>query len=61
MRDSLSLLDRALLVENEGNEINLKTAQTIFGYFEKSIIIDLLGHIVSGSEEKTLSLYKKTR
>ena len=59
VRDSLSLLDRALLVENEGNEINLKTAQTIFGYFEKSIIIDLLGHIVSGSEEKTLSLYKK--
>ena len=59
VRDSLSLLDRALLVENEGNEIDLKTAQNIFGYFEKSIIIDLLKHIFSGSEENTLGLYKK--
>ncbi len=59
VRDSLSLLDRALLVQNEGNEIDLKTAQNIFGYFEKSIIIDLLRYIFNGSEENTLNLYKK--
>ncbi len=59
VRDSLSLLDRALLVENEGNEIDLKTAQNIFGYFEKSVIIELLEQIINGSEEKTLNLYKK--
>ena len=45
VRDSLSLLDRALLVENNGKELDLKKAQKIFGYFEKSIIIDLLEHI----------------
>ena len=58
VRDSLSLLDRALLVENNGKELDLKKAQKIFGYFEKSIIIDLLEHILNGDEDKTLKLYK---
>ena len=35
-----------------------KTAQKIFGYFEKSIIIDLIGYILEGSEKKTLELYR---
>jgi len=59
VRDALSLLDRAMLVENDGKELNLKTAQKIFGYFEKSIIIDLIGHILEGNEDNTLKLYKK--
>tara|TARA_Y100001970_G_scaffold94803_1_gene119466 strand:+ start:2361 stop:4097 length:1737 start_codon:yes stop_codon:yes gene_type:complete len=59
VRDSLSLLDRALLVENNENELELKTAQKIFGYFEKSIIIDLIELILDGNEEGTLKLYKK--
>ena len=58
VRDSLSLLDRALLVENNGKELDLKNAQKIFGYFEKSIIIDLISHIIEGDEESTLKLYK---
>ena len=58
VRDSLSLLDRALLVENNGKELDLKKAQKIFGYFEKSIIIDLLEHILNGDEDNTLKLYK---
>ncbi len=58
VRDSLSLLDRAMLVENDGKELDLTTAQKVFGYFEKSIIIDLIGQIVNGSEENTLQLYK---
>ncbi len=59
VRDSLSLLDRALLVENYGKEINLEMAQKIFGYFEKSIVIDLIGHILEGDEDNTLKLYRK--
>ena len=58
VRDSLSLLDRAMLVENDGKELDLTTAQKVFGYFEKSIIIDLIGQIVNGSEENTLQLYR---
>ena len=54
VRDSLSLLDRALLVENNDKELDLEMAQKIFGYFEKSIIIDLIGHILDGSENNTL-------
>ena len=34
VRDSLSLLDRALLVDNQGKKLDLKTHK-IFGYFEK--------------------------
>ena len=59
VRDSLSLLDRALLFENNDKEIDLKMAQKIFGYFEKSIIIDLIGHILEGSENHTLELYRR--
>ena len=58
VRDSLSLLDRAMLVENNGKELDLQTAQKIFGYFEKSIIIDLIGYIIEGNEENTLKLYR---
>jgi len=58
VRDSLSLLDRAMLVENNGKEIDLKIAQKIFGYFEKSIILDLLEFILEGNEEKVLKLYR---
>ena len=60
VRDSLSLLDRALLVENDvKEEIDLNTTQKIFGYFEKSTIIDLIECILEGEEEKTIKLYKK--
>ena len=58
VRDALSLFDRAMLVENSGKELDLKTAQKIFGYFEKSIIIDLIGHVIEGSEDITLKLYR---
>ncbi len=58
VRDSLSLLDRALLVDNGGNEIDLKNIQKIFGYFEKSIIIDLIEQIIEGDENTTLEIYR---
>ena len=58
VRDSLSLLDRALLVENSEKELDLQSAQKIFGYFEKSQIIDLIEHILNGNEKKVLECYK---
>ncbi len=58
VRDSLSLLDRALLVENDGKEIDLEIAQKTFGYFEKNIIIDLINNILDGNEKNTLNLYR---
>ena len=59
VRDSLSLLDRALLVENNEKELDLKSAQKIFGYFEKSLIIDLIEHIIHGDEFSALKLYRE--
>ena len=58
VRDALSLLDRAMLLENNEKELDLKTAQKIFGYFEKSTIIDLIGNIIEGKEDKVISLYR---
>ncbi len=58
VRDSLSLLDRAMLVENDGKELDLDKAQKIFGYFEKSIIIDLFSNILEGNEENTIKIYR---
>ena len=58
VRDSLSLLDRAMLTENNGNELDLQNAQKIFGYFEKSIIIDLIAHIVDAKENNVIKSYR---
>ena len=58
VRDSLSLLDRAMLMENDGKELSLKDAQKIFGYFEKSKIIDLIEQILEGNEESSLKLFR---
>jgi DNA polymerase III subunit gamma/tau len=59
VRDALSLLDRALLTLDKNNEIDLTTAQKIFGYFEKSELIDLFQFIFKGKEIDTLNMYRK--
>ncbi len=59
VRDSLSLLDRAMLVDNNGNELDLKSAQKVFGYFEKTMIIDLIEHLIEGRENDTIKLYRR--
>jgi len=59
VRDSLSLLDRAMLVENNGKELDLFKAQKIFGYFEKTILIDLIEQIVNGNEDNVINLYRR--
>ncbi len=59
VRDSLSLLDRALLSLDEGKELDLNSAQKIFGYFDKSQLIDLFELILKGEEAKVISIYRK--
>ncbi len=59
VRDSLSLLDRALLSLDAGKELDLNSAQKIFGYFDKSQLIDLFELILKGEETKVISIYRK--
>ena len=60
VRDSLSLLDRILLsAEEDGGKLDLNTAQEIFGYFDRSYLLDIIYELLKGNEEKVLELYKK--
>ena len=58
VRDSLSLLDRALVSQEQGVELDLKTTQKIFGYFDKSNLIELFRYIFEGNEKQTLRIYR---
>ena len=59
VRDSLSLLDRIFLSnDNEENKLSLKSAQEIFGYFDKSYTVNLIFELLKGNEEKVLELYR---
>ncbi len=58
VRDALSLLDRALLSLDEGEEFNLNKAQKIFGYFDKSQLISLFELIFEGKENEVLKIYR---
>ena len=59
VRDALSLLDRALLSLDENTELDLNNAQKIFGYFDKSKLIDLFKLILKGEESKVIDIYRK--
>ncbi len=59
VRDALSLLDRALLSLDENIELDLNAAQKIFGYFDKSQLIDLFELILKGEENKVINIYRK--
>ncbi len=59
VRDALSLLDRALLTLSNKEELDLNSAQKIFGYFDKSQLIDLFQLIFEGKEIEVLNTYKK--
>ena len=58
VRDALSLLDRALLSLDKDEEFNLKKAQKIFGYFDKSQLINLFELIFQGKEQEVLKIYR---
>jgi DNA polymerase-3 subunit gamma/tau len=59
VRDALSLLDRALLSNIDDKELTLEKAQEIFGFFDKSKLIELFKFIFEGQEDKVLDLYRK--
>ena len=59
VRDALSLLDRALLTLDKGKELDLASAQKIFGYFDKSQLISLFHLIFEGKETEVLNIYRE--
>lgn len=58
VRDSLSLLDRALLSAKDNEDISLETVQNIFGHFDKTSIINLLQYILMGNENDSIKIYR---
>ena len=58
VRDALSLLDRALLSLEKNKELSLKEAQKIFGFFDKSQLIDIFKLILQGDEKKVIEVYR---
>jgi len=59
VRDALSLLDRGLITLNKNKELDLNTAQKIFGYFDKSQLINIFKFILEGNETKVVEFYRK--
>ncbi len=59
VRDGLSLLDRALLTLDDNRELDFVTAQKIFGYFDKSKLIEIFELILVGEEKKVINFYRK--
>ena len=59
VRDALSLLDRALLTLDKDKELDLASAQKIFGYFDKSQLISLFQLIFEGKETEVLNTYRE--
>ena len=59
VRDALSLLDRGLISNSENEELNLKKAQKIYGYFDKSYLIELFNNLFKGEEDKVINIYRK--
>ena len=59
VRDALSLLDRGLVSNKDNEELDLKKAQKIFGYFDKSSLINLFENLFRGDEENAIKLYRK--
>ncbi len=59
VRDALSLLDRGFLTLENGKKLDLKKAQEIFGYFDKSRLIDIFKFILQGEEKKVITEYRK--
>jgi len=59
VRDALSLLDRGLTSTFEHEELNLRKAQKIYGYFDKSLLIELIYNLFKGDETKVVNIYRK--
>ena len=51
-------MDRALLSLDEGKELDLNSAQKIFGYFDKTQLIDIFDLILKGEEDEVIASYR---
>tara|TARA_Y100001970_G_scaffold236084_1_gene295504 strand:- start:1044 stop:2723 length:1680 start_codon:yes stop_codon:yes gene_type:complete len=58
VRDALSLLDRGLISNSEGEDLDLGKAQKIYGYFDKSKLVELFRNLFNGNEEKVIEIYR---
>ena len=58
VRDALSLLNRALLSLSGKKELDLSEAQKIFGYFDKSQLIEMFNFVLQGDEKRVLKIYR---
>ena len=58
VRDALSLLDRGIISLQDNEQLNLDKAREIFGYFDKSTLINLIKNIFEGNESEVTSTYK---
>ena len=58
VRDALSLLDRAIITFPSDKELDIETAQQIFGFFDKSYLINLIKFILQGEEKKVIEIYR---
>ena len=56
VRDALSLLDRALI--NQNKDIDLGAAKKIFGYYEKTSLIELFKNLFDGNEKEVVKIYR---
>ena len=59
VRDSPSLLDRGLMSNIDGSEFTLENAQKIYGYFDKSFLIELIEYLFKGDEKNVIKNYRK--
>ncbi len=59
VRDALSLLDRGIISATDKEVLDLNRAQKIFGYFDKSALIDLFENLFKGEENMVIEKYKK--
>ena len=59
VRDALSLLDRGLISLDPNKELNLIEAQKIFGYFDKSKLIEIVRLILKGEEKSVIEIYRE--
>ena len=58
VRDALSLLDRAMLANLKDVELDLKSAQKIFGCFDKIFLINLFKNLFDGNEKEVIKIYR---
>ncbi len=58
VRDALSLLDRAILSQTKLEEFNLNDAHKVFGYIEKSYLIELFKYLFEGNEKEVIKIYR---